>query len=66
MIQIVSSTDLFRRARRRHQQRQRRLRDSEGHRIRYIEEIWTLVRKWAERNGHEYDASYGVKGVAAA
>ena len=30
-----------------------------------LENIWTRVRRWAKRNGYEYNASYGVVGVAA-
>lgn len=29
-----------------------------------IENIWSRVRRWARRNGYEYDGSYGVVGVA--
>lgn len=29
------------------------------------EDLWRRVRRWAKRNGHVYDPSYGVVGVAA-
>lgn len=28
-----------------------------------IENIWQRVRRWARRNGYEYQSSYGVVGV---
>lgn len=31
-----------------------------------METVWRAVRRWAERNGHEYVSSYGVVGVAPA
>lgn len=30
-----------------------------------IENIWARVRRWAKRNGHTYEPSYGVVGVGA-
>lgn len=30
-----------------------------------IERLWSRVRRWAKRNGHEYDECYGVVGVGA-
>jgi hypothetical protein len=29
-----------------------------------IENVWRRVRRWARRHGYEYDASYGVVGIA--
>jgi hypothetical protein len=29
-----------------------------------IENIWTRVRRWARRNGYEYNPTYGVVGIA--
>lgn len=29
-----------------------------------IENIWQRVRRWARRNGYEWNGSYGVVGVA--
>ena len=29
-----------------------------------LENIWDRVRRWARRNGYEYDACYGVVDVA--
>jgi len=37
----------------------------DGRRQMYAETLWNRVRKWAEKNGYEYDNSYGVVGVAA-
>lgn len=30
-----------------------------------LENIWERVKRWAKRNGHEYNPSYGVVGVGA-
>ena len=29
-----------------------------------VEDVWKRVRRWARRNGHEMNWSYGVVGVA--
>jgi hypothetical protein len=29
-----------------------------------IENIWQRVRQWARRNGHQWEPTYGVVGVA--
>jgi hypothetical protein len=31
-----------------------------------IELVWRAVRQWAEANGHQWEPSFGVVGVAAA
>lgn len=30
-----------------------------------MEDLWGRVKRWARRNGHEWDGCYGVVGVAA-
>jgi hypothetical protein len=39
-------------------------RDEDGWITVAIEDIWRRVRRWAKRNGHVYQGSYGVVGVA--
>lgn len=29
-----------------------------------VEDLWKRVRRWGRRNGHEWNWSYGVVGVA--
>lgn len=29
-----------------------------------VETLWRRAREWAAANGHEYDSTYGVVGVA--
>lgn len=36
-----------------------------AHKSMMAETLWRRVRKWAAANGHKYDSSYGVVGVAA-
>jgi hypothetical protein len=40
-------------------------RQSDGTCMMRMEWLWTRVKRWAKRHGHEYNDSYGVVGVAA-
>jgi hypothetical protein len=61
---IVLASELFKKRTPRRVSHQIAERQARGLRVRYMEEIWGLVRKWAEANGKEYDSTYGVVGVA--